>query len=218
MKENPIIFSGPMIKAILEDRKNQTRRVVKKIPCDCGDTNWIPKEISKTTPEGWQTVGHSGKWSCDCCMYDSVKSPYQVGMKLWVRETWRFWEDPNDGHDFVEYRAGGKMSFPNIDHLKYPGDPFNGKWKPSIFMPRWASRITLKVTGILVERLQNISEEDCIAEGSQILCAELPKSCQQATMTEKTQFSRIWDSINGKKYPWKDNPFVWVIEFKMTNP
>ena len=181
-----------MVRAILEDRKSQTRRVIKPQPGDNG---------FQATKKAIYDAHHPA--------FIKDRSPYQVGQKMWVRETWK-------PFDSIMYKHSGK---PAGCHYKADDPPFPGmydkfRWRPSIFMPRWASRITLEVTDIRVERLNEISEEDCIKEGSQIPCAELPKSCQQATMTERTQFSRIWDSINKKKYPWLSNPWVWVISFK----
>jgi hypothetical protein len=86
--------------------------------------------------------------------------------------------------------------------------PFKKSPLPSIFMPRWASRITLGITGIRVERLQEISQRDCLEEGLDLLGWKLP--------TRKYQ--ELWDSINGKKYPWSSNPWVWVLEFRRMNP
>ncbi len=111
--------------------------------------------------------------------------PYQIGQTLWVRESFNYDEDT------IYYKADGNH-------------PSKYKWKPSIFMPRWASRITLEVTDIKVERLQEISEEDAQKEGLKLL--------QGGIVSE---FAVLWDSINGKKYPWVSNPWVWVIGFKI---
>ena len=184
MKERPILFSSGMVRAILDGRKTQTRRVVKQKP-------YFPTDPG---------IGYAVE-------RERIKCPYGIpGDRLWVRETW--------AHIF----ECGHYNHLHGDKLRYIYRVDNGcipdKWRPSIFMPRKASRITLEITAIRVERLQDISEKDSIAEGSQIPCAQLPKSCQQGTFTERTQFSRIWDSINAKKYLWASNPWVWVIGFK----
>jgi hypothetical protein len=191
MRERPILFSGPMVRAIMDGRKTMTRRVVKPQPEMVFDGESLS---DGNAYGGWEPK--LPPWS---------KWPYQLGDTLWVRETWKLWEDPQDGHDWVLYRAGGKMSFPNVPDLPMPNDPFADKWKPSIFMPHWASRITLEVTGVRVERLQEITEKDAISEG--IISSDYDKTYRYA-------FSVLWDSINGKKYPWSDNPWVWVIEFR----
>ena len=198
LKERPIIFSVPMVKAILDGHKTQTRRVVRP-----------PMEILANgmlvRPDGYG--GRFGPYPC----------PYgRTCDRLWVRETWvwnpeldRLCECKTPEHCY--YRADGEI----CAQLEDP-EGFTG-WKSPRFMPRWASRITLEITNVRVERLQDISEEDSVAEGSRLPVCELPKSCQQGCFSERTQFSRIWDSINGKKHPWESNPWVWVIEFKPLN-
>lgn len=226
--EKPIIFSGPMVKAILEGRKTQTRRIIKPQP---------PRSLYNNKGSGyWITVeidGHShGPWQC----------PYgSKGDLLWVKETYAIesnwliesnekYPPPfNDGRPINWLEEEGVKFWEQCHYratdptpeLCYHNDVDNEptvKWRPSIFMFKWACRLWIEILDVRVERLQDISEEDAKAEGSQIPCAELPKSCQQATLTERTQFSRIWDSINGKKHPWENNPWVWVIEFKKVIP
>lgn len=202
--EKPILFSGPMVRAILDGRKSMTRRVIKPQPEMELDGEILP---DGTGGYGWEPV--LPPWS---------KWPYQVGGRLWVRETWKLWEDPEDGHDWVLYRAGGKMSFPNEPYLDMPYNPFSDKWRPSIFMPRWASRITLEITNVRVERLGEITEEDAGKEGanSEFEC-DVATFCGGGKIPESTYklgFKHLWDSINDKTYPWSSNPWVWVIEFK----
>jgi len=222
MKEKP---SWPMrdweVRAILEDRKTMTRRVIKfnlSGRVQLGKKQW-----------------HIEDPNCiNAC-------PYQIGQKLWVRESWRVGAWAEDQRIAVDYKADNfsrrqwldvpdeelfeRLYIQSTDDSikkyghqeRYSWEPGESpcRWRPSIFMPRWVSRIDLEVTNIKkVERLQDISEEDAIREGSQLPCSLLPKSCQQGVMTERQQFSRIWDSINGKKYPWNSNYWVWVISFK----
>jgi hypothetical protein len=170
----PIIFSGPMVRAILEGRKTQTRRVIKKpeyFACLTGDCPHWDKKV--------------------CADEMQLQSPYgQPGDRLWVRETWL--QTPAgiafraDGGD--HYGAGGKL-----------------KWKPSIFMPHQFSRLTLELTGIRVERLQEISEADAKAEGceSNEICPDV-----------RTNYRAVWDSLNAEHSPWVSNPWVFVIDFK----
>lgn len=167
MNERPIIFSGPMVRAILDGRKTQTRRVVK--------LNASGRAQRKG--RNWHLADPECVLAC----------PYGVpGDRLWVRETWQ------DGNGGIYYATDGNTAAP---------------WKPSIYMPRWASRITLEVVSVRVERLNEIGEEDAIAEGSQ--CAGVP-----ASLTNRGAFAKLWDSINAKTHPWASNPWVWVVEFK----
>jgi hypothetical protein len=219
MKERPILFSAPMVRAILNGRKTQTRRVVRKQPEDVGAVR-IGKmaDFWDGTPR-YQFESNSGKIGIFKPPY--VKCPYgAVGDRLWVRETWA---PVNDyGVEAIAYRADTELwQIPKDENFNFippvpekwcfglwAGDLISGVekgWKPSIHMPRWASRITLDVTGIRVERLQDISEDDARAEG----CKPLIYGS-----TYRDGFISLWDSINGKKHPWESNPWVWVVEFK----
>lgn len=179
MSERPILFSGPMVKAILEGRKTMTRRVVKPQPID------VVK--NKGLENSWCAVRLNGAFPAVC--------PYgQVGDRLWVRETW-YVENNDDYYPYYKASEEHPEIFP--------------KWRPSIFMPRWASRITLEITGVRVEKLQEITEEDAMKEG-----VNWQDTAGLARFTAKKLFMTLWDSINGKKYPWASNPWVWVIAFK----
>lgn len=193
MKDRPILFSGQMVRAILEGRKTQTRRIVKPQPRVLNNGMWyVPfkNEIN---------------WIFNYILGDKVmayaKFPYgKVGDRLWVRETF---------HEYshgILYRADMPMRWDaeNTEHgeaVTLKAEDY--KWKPSIFMPRWASRITLEITGVRVERLNDISEEDAIAEGITHRTMNCPK----------VEFRHLWESINGEG-SWDENPWVWVIEFK----
>jgi len=184
MTERPIIFNGAMVRAILDGTKTQTRRVVKP----CKDKNM---GISLTACELAGEINQG----------DFTNSFYgQVGDRLWVRETFQ--------------RAGGNTGYwyAATDSKADDGNSPVSHWKPSIHMPREASRITLEITGVRVERLQDISEEDAKAEGCVvrdiIYSDEPPSSCLY-----KEQFRLICESINGTG-SWEANPWVWVVEFK----
>ncbi len=215
MKERPIIFSGPMVRAILDGRKTQTRRVVKPQPPTVeavrtlsGDNFSLFTDGHANSSADFRVAGPV--WAVrELCGQQEWRCPYgKPGDRLWVRETWM-----RSTPDHIIPGFGmRKAIYKTDDDADVWGDAY--KWRPSIHMPRWASRIMLEVTGVRVERLQDVSEEDSIAEGSQTPVCQLPESCRQGCLTERTQFSRIWDSINGKKYPWGSNPWVWVIEFK----
>jgi len=184
VKERPILFSTEMVRAILEGRKTQTRRVIKPKP-------WLidPHKVEYNL------------WECgDGKETYLIKCPYgKPGDLLWVRETWGLYDtQPKDGPGkaLLFYRASDGESY----ELRYQ------LWRPSIFMPRWASRITLKIINVRVERLQDISEEDAIKEGA---------TFRKGEWGELDAFNYIWDSINAKRgYSWDSNPWVWVIEFK----
>lgn len=186
MKERPILFSAPMVRALLAGTKTQTRRVVKKLPWfDPPGNRWyIPLGQRSfkcdAEREAWQ---HMPK----CCPYG------QPGDRLWVRETFM------DLGACYLYRADAGAEAERA--LAAPGQP----WKPAIHMPRAASRISLEVTGVRVERLQDISEADVQAEG----CTGSPLGHAADAML----YPKLWDSINGPG-AWERNPFVWVVEFR----
>jgi len=223
MREHPIIFSTPMVQAILDASKTQTRRVIKPQP-----------KGSLVRQEGNQFFAYLDK----VASYIPIKCPYgQVGDRLWVREAWRiigWWE----GNPYrLEYRDGEIMDEPH-DSIDYDEDKYSDyayqcdndciktgiqsredgcfefsegqviptRWRPSIFMPQWASRITLEITEIRAERLQEITDKDAIAEGW---------DANNSAYSPLTWFEKLWDSINGKKYPWVNNDWVWVISFKV---
>jgi hypothetical protein len=168
MKERPILFSTPMVQAILEGRKTQTRRVIKPQPEPLEDGFMLP--LHPDCPYGY------------------------IGDRLWVRETFAY---HHTGRLFY------KADIPVVCHK-------NWKWKPPIFMPRSASRITLEITDIRVERLQDITRSDIYAEGL-IVPQEHQEDYKEYLLNA---WIELWDSINAKKHPWQSNPYVWVVEFK----
>lgn len=195
MKERPILFSTEMVRAILEGRKTQTRRIVKKQPHGAGE--WVRQLASWLFP--------------NVNPYIKLKCPYgQPGDRLWVRETW--FNDMSFGSPEYYYRANGEFDEQFERHRLGQVGPF--KWRPSIFMPREACRLMLEVTDVRVERLQDISEEDAIAEG-----ISLPNYAEQAIKDiffpePSAIYSELWESINGKG-SWDKNPWIWVIGFKI---
>lgn len=166
MKERPILFSAPMVRALLSGAKTQTRRVVKPQPYENGS----PEHFS---------ISELSKF----CHYG------QPGDRLWVRETF----------------FGG---YPGVANTLYRATHADAavKWRPSIFMPRQASRLTLEITGVRVERLTTISVSDAIAEG-------YDGSVDDPIDPSVKWYSRLWESINGAG-SWAANPWVWVIEFR----
>lgn len=209
MKERPILFSGEMVRAILDGRKTQTRRVVKPQPTDeegapyegrlIGPEWYEPEVVDR---QGFYVIGkpifgvHDPYGEC------GFKCPYQPEMKLWVRETFQVckalnWDvlpvssSPPPGVSTRAYKA---------DAHTYQNIPTDFKWRPSIFMPRWASRIDLEVTAVRAERLKKLTVADLLAEGCRALDHE---------------FIPLWNNLNAKRgYGWDANPWVWVVEFK----
>jgi hypothetical protein len=219
MKERPILFSGAMVRAILSDSKTQTRRVVTK--ADHGS------HVSAVTQRGqyWQHEFDGGSRNSGLLEVVNIKCPYgEPGDHLYVRETWIQTEDGS-----YAYKATDAQN----SEVQRCFSELGLKWKPSIFMPRKVSRITLEVASIRVERLQAISEEDAIAEGLTALSKDgqtvkygipdrdgLPGNdddgwqWSQWCADPRRAYADLWDSINGKTYPWDSNPWVWVVQFK----
>ena len=205
MAEYPIIFSGPMVRAILDGQKTITRRICKKAHngfslagavYPARERGWI----------SWWPGNHAGLAEFTKKQYrEGWSCPYgSVGDTLWVRETWTM--DPNDygypqeqWRNFVAYRADDPEQ--KVTHWG---------WRPSIHMPRWACRLRLRITSVRPERLQDITENDAEAEGVDYLPAA------PAALDHRTAFAGLWDSLNAKRgHPWSDNPWVWVIGFSV---
>lgn len=204
MTERPILFSAPMVRALLAGTKTQTRRVAK---------HPLLQTLSCILHCG-------GGWWGDDEGEVQVRCPYgEPGDRLWVRETFQSFTD--DGQ--IIYRAD-PASFDAMNELKLDGC-IEARWRPAIQMPRWASRILLEVTAVRVERLQDISEADAIAEGTYSYAARLAENPAVTAANIKALigkygegkvrclYAALWESINGDG-SWNTNPWVWVIEFK----
>ena len=197
MTEKPILFSGPMVRAILDGNKTQTRRIVKK------------NASGRAQFKGWNW--HLGDPDV------VLACPYgQPGGRLWVRETcwiwgrwfkngktltgkqrWRFKADTPHGVHFKANHVQNAVKSTPRERRAY--------WKrPSIFMPRWACRLLLDVKSVRVERLNDISVEDAIKEGITYSTLDCPRM----------KFAQLWDSINKERGDWQSNPWVWVVEFE----
>lgn len=229
MKEIPLLYSTPMVQAILQGRKTMTRRLA-AVPV--GDHHGIDIMDWHLSKHPYQ---EDGKWLYrvqsevdDSDTFDLKPKYGKPGDFIWVRETWGVGcrPDPFQGWvDGIEYKADEKYiddieSLPlhlyeGFDYSKYEG----GGWRPSIHMPKAIARIWLRVTDVKVERLQDISEDDAIAEGvEKINDGAFPykhyggstASCADA----KTSFRTLWLEINGDE-SWDLNPFVWVISFEV---
>lgn len=216
MAEKPILFSGEMVKAILSASKTQTRRIIKPQPTDDEGNVWVGRILGPGMyePEVYDRYGEAHPGKPIYGIYDEygdwgIKCPYAPGDTLWVRET--HWLDcyPDgvlvDGKPaHVHYRAA--HPYPAI------AKSIDGHWRPSIFMPRWASRITLEITAVRVERVQDISEDDAKAEG--VTPVPFTDSGWDSSELYRNSFAELWDSINAKRgYGWDVNPWCWVVEF-----
>ena len=189
MTERPIIFSAPMVRAILAGAKTQTRRVAKLKP-------WHQiEERDDGTPWPWM-------YDDDRASDHWVPCPHgQPGDRLWVRECWGF-EKRTEDDPRLEPVATYRVD--DAEHIF----PVN-RWRPSIHMPRHLSRITLEITGVRVERLQDISEADTVAEG-------IPAGEVSPDDAGRFAYRVLWESLHGPN-SWDANPWVWVIEFKRLN-
>lgn len=176
MKEHPILFCGEMVRAILEGRKTQTRSIIKPQPIKLNDGR-------------------------DLLPFSQLPSPFgRVGGKLWVRETIKI--NGTTSGPRITYKCDNW----ELHHPFAPDGPWwiadDNNWRPSIFMPIWASRITLEITEIRAQRIQDITDDDCIAEGM--------KWCRP-----KREYQRLWESLNAERgYSWASNPWVWVLGFR----
>lgn len=217
MKERPILFSGEMVRAILDDRKTQTRRVVKNQPSeDVNDGRWYADRYNGGPQWCWW-----GKPGTD--VHNKVAHhigqvcPYgKPGDRLWVRER----HARTDAITTIpHYFADGPL--PSIS---YRHDVSLLQSYPSIHMPRWASRITLEIVNVRVERVQEITEDDAKSEGAPVgFRTVIPVDGKPVGATKPYTipssyiggFANLWDSINAKRgYGWDFNPWVWVIEFR----
>lgn len=226
MKERPMLFSGPMVRAILEGRKSQTRRIVKfpkanspayflEQACEIGPAEYV--FFSRSRPGNKlfaRDVYEPG---------DGIRCPYgEPGDRLWVRETFRpvmpYYGASGEVPDWVNYEYRADLSqFEDSPLMRAPL-----KWKPSIFMPREASRILLEITDVRVERLQDISCPDTLSEGVGILrddyaLADDYTDGEDFFPDPVEAFASLWGKINGPD-SWDANPWVWVITFKKIEP
>ena len=215
MKERPILFSTPMVQAVLDDSKTMTRRVIK-------DQESVEPRLDDPGKGNW--VHRNTLHPCDyaCTNEPFELCPYgKVGDRLWVRESGWQPKDPTprdirEGADTWPkyiYTADG---ISDIEKEQFKN--WGWKSKPSIFMPRWASRINLEITGVRVERLQEITEEDAKAEGVPIddsPCDHVRFSCADVRCLGpgyKASFCELWQHLNAKRgFGWDVNPWVWVI-------
>ena len=233
MSDRPIIFSGEMVRAILEGRKTQTRRVIKPQP---SAHYWqrvpgyqlrmsgplVDANDGRTFVQFHHTIPQNKAWDSE----PTASCPYgQPGDRLWVRETFCVVDDRDYGEErWVDYRATPKYAESHpAGWDNAPDDAEALKWRPSIHMPRWASRITLEVVRVDVERVQEICEQDVLAEGTPGAWTTgdryLGYRANPNLNSYQFFFQKLWDSINAKRgFGWDSNPWVWVVEFKVVQP
>jgi len=224
MRERPILFSGPMVRAILDGRKTQTRRVVKPQPADCQRLARDP-----SSPSGYSLIA-------DAYDDEMLRCPYGIpGDRLWVREEhYRYghWESvpgvrTKTGRmkwrfvaDSYEVRFDAPPVYRKGRHHKDAATP---AWHKRLarFMPRWASRLTLEITDVRVQRVQDISGEDAADEGVNVarcgcdVCRMSSVMCPADASSHILEFASLWELINAKRgHGWDANPWVWAITFR----
>lgn len=206
MKERGMIFNDEMVRAILDGRKTQTRRIMKPQPADDVARGAFPNQDAI----GWiSSLKHKfGSTTAHFCPYGNP------GDRIWVRETWQAIHDSLDEFGYVDERTYAPSIPKEKDtywYTVYESDWRDENredrgfpWRPSIHMPRWASRILLEITDVRVERLNSISEDDAEAEG-------VTDTGYGDSLVDGYRY--LWKSIYGEE-SWKANPWVWVIEFR----
>ena len=230
MTERPILFAAPLVRAILAGTKTQTRRAgglaaVNEHPDDCEFYELLPdwrarfrgrgpmrgRWLVVRCPYGGDRLWVRETWYCDHCFagdYAATRKSYVGREPLTDEECIAEWK--GNGGDLLYYRADGEAC-DQFEQLDPPGARI---WKPSIHMPRWASRITLAVEAVRVERLHDITEEDARAEG----IGEVYRTPgEEPAWTERDGFARRWSERNGRA-SWDANPWVWVVEFRRVVP
>ncbi|EOT1756571.1 morphogenetic protein [Citrobacter koseri] len=212
MTERGMIFNGEMVRAILDGRKTQTRRIVKSDCMDIGE-----KDDGTLWP--WREHDNGGDYWYPC--------PFgEVGDRIWVRETWQAIHDSVDEFGHVEERTYSpsipkeKDRYWHTVYAEHFGDENREDrgfpWRPAIHMPRWASRILLEITSVRVERLNDISQKDAQAEGMELTGWRPTYSDPDSggeVWTPYDNFAELWQSLYGVG-SWLSNPWVWVIEFR----
>jgi hypothetical protein len=251
MTTRPILFSTPMVRALLAQTKVQTRRGL----TISGHRTFTEFGVSDTGGYDWHFRDSEKRWHDLRDAELKKRLPWQVGANLWVRETWKPGSWRYDGRVAADYRASPEMTktpwcYPdNFDDLwpkwteeldnqglqpdddgMYRWKPGQSplKWRPSIHMPRWASRLTLTVTDVRVQRLQDISEEDALAEGIEDVTQQVASSDRSLQFWRrykdgawngyvdcpKGSYASLWESLNGPG-SWSENPWIVALTFSV---
>lgn len=196
MRERPLILNGEEVRAVLDGRKTQFRRAIR-------DRSWAA-DSWPTDDDNWP-MASGGEPE-----YERVACPYgKQGDRIWVRETWCKWKDPDEFRYFADfsprYGASERGTISGVERVE--------KWFSSSRMPRWVSRITLEIVRVRVERVKDISNEDALAEGHTPL---LDLNDGKVLLRPTDRFAEQWDfSSHSKNVPYHRNPWVWVIKFKV---
>lgn len=201
MTEHPIIMQGESVRAIIAGRKTMTRRVIRPQPPDWFVRGREPFEVA---PGRWGFAAPGPVRACHS--EDTLRCPYgAAGDRLWVRERWAA------QHEADHLRP--REMVPQEIRIHYAATEDRGGllWRSPLYMPRWASRLALEVVGVRVERVQDISAEDCIAEGLSTTLREHDAVCDL-----RAAFADLWDRVNGKRpgCAWADSAWVWVVTFR----
>lgn len=201
MADHPILFSGPMVRALLAGTKTQTRRVVKGVgPAHAQAISFADGAWQYADNNGW----HDAR---------QPRCPYGApGDRLWVRETFGVQPDCEVGYrKWTSLKLTPPQRERPVIHFAADDNPCRwvAGWRPSIHMPRWASRITLELTGVRIERLQEISEADAKAEG----CIAPMYASEDADPSFAVAYRHLWEAINGAD-TWDANPYVWCLDFR----
>jgi hypothetical protein len=220
VRERPIIFSSEMVCAILDGRKTQTRRVI---------NNRVYIEFTASEEPDSIVTGHieQSDPGFGAAAMEHMRCPYGYpGGRLWVREHFRMEYSAETESYRLRYRGDDSVrpsdDFPAewAEVQNWTANPFPAihatPWKPSIHMPRWASRLTLEITEVRVQRVQEISEEDAIAEGVTLGHQSANGPVSIDGNNARVGYRRLWDSLNAKRgYGWDANPWVWAITFRL---
>lgn len=213
MTDRPIIFSAPMVRALLDGRKTQTRRVLKPQPVENSAGLWVTDFGKK----GWSQIDAES-------VEDSFRFrnalPYAPGDRLYVREAHAFWADEESARAAQWLEGSDDTCIYRADYNAGSTCEYMGgeRWRPSIHMPRWASRLTLSVTDVRVQRLQDISDDDAKSEGAMFHDGRPTghhgwrHDFSDVYPTAKHSFAALWNSINGPE-AWLANPWVVAISF-----
>lgn len=213
MPDKPIIFSAPMVRALLDGRKTQTRRIPEitwKDGANTSFTGWRPELVGS---RHWQLIGGMGVGA-------NIKTAYAPGDRLYVRENWQAlshgdYQPTKAAPPYCDIRYAATDPLADL-----PSDTRGYPWRPSIHMPRWASRITLTVTDVRVQRLQDISREDAIAEGVQrvgggaLRWEKWSAAEGQSGMSPEAAYALLWNSLHGPE-AWDANPWVAAYSFSV---
>jgi hypothetical protein len=237
-KERPILFSGPMVRAIIAGTKTVTRRIVE--PMAGQQREWLTRELLDAVPHGEMKAGgwqmHHPKagtvFQGVFVDHDSplgwIRCPYGVpGDRLWVREAWAFEDCGEDGHRLIWQADRAAAWASDVARIAagafyMDADYQPTRWRPSIHMPRAFSRINLEIASVRAERLQDIADDDIRAEGvTPDVVAEMldgkrgePHLLDMVAPKPRDVWRLGWDAINGQRAPWSTNPWVWRVEFR----